>query len=77
MPKSNVNKFLEGMKTIKKKFNKALKSSKELRYNNIAYELANHEAYYTGEINDTLDALGKDYTKKEVLAVFHKERAKR
>jgi hypothetical protein len=39
----------------------------------IERELANYEAYYTGEIEDTVEAL-KDYgiTSKEVLNVFRK-----
>ena len=40
-------------------------------------ELANHEAYYTGDISDTMEALGKDYTEAEVLEVHRAERKKR
>ncbi len=74
MPKSKVNQFTEGMEQINKTFNKAVKSSKELRYKHIAYELANHEAYYTGSIDDTMDSLGGKYTRAEVLKVYQKER---
>ena len=46
------------------------------RKQEIAYELANHEAYYTGDISDTMEALGKDYTEAEVLEVYRAERKK-
>lgn len=75
MPKSKVKDFSEGMKAINKWFKSATKDAKT-RQQNIAYELANHEAYYTGEIDATLEALGDDYTYDEVKEVFNKERAK-
>lgn len=75
IPKSKVNDFIKGMDEISKWFKDATKDAK-VRQANIAYELANHEAYYTGEIDATLDALGEDYTHDEVLAVYRKERKK-
>jgi hypothetical protein len=75
MPKGQVNAWIEGSKDIDKWYKAALKDNK-LRRQNIAYELANHEAYYTGEIDDTLAALGSDYSREEVLEVFYKERKK-
>lgn len=43
----------------------------------IKRELANHEAYYTGDITDTAEAL-RDYgiTKEEILKVYRVERIK-
>lgn len=76
MPKSNVDKYINGMKAINKDFKKQMKDSKELRRQHIAYELANHEAYYTGEITDTLTALGSGYTAKEVWKVWREENKK-
>lgn len=73
LPKSKVADWLQGMKDIEKGFKSEIKKSKELRRENIAYELANHEAYYTGSISDTLEALGEDYTKKEVWKVYYEE----
>ncbi len=44
----------------------------------IKRELDNHEAYYTWEIDATLDALeGYPITKEEVQAVFNKESSRR
>jgi len=51
-----------------------IKATKGARRANVAYELRNHEAYYTGDITDTLRALGSGYTRKEVLAVYNVER---
>lgn len=76
MPKSKSNELSEGMKVVDKWYKAEIKACKGARRANIAYELANHEAYYTNDITDTLEALGKDYTKKEVLKVFIEEREK-
>jgi len=73
LPKSKVDAYIQGSKDINKGFKAGIKKSKSLRYENIAYELANHEAYYTGEITDTLEALGSEYTAKEVWEVYNKE----
>ena len=63
------------MKDIDIWYKAEIKANKA-RKQNIAYELANHEAYYTNDIEDTLQALGGDYTKEEVLTVFNQERKK-
>lgn len=75
MPKGKVNQYLEGVKLIEKWYKTAIKESK-LRKQNIAYELNNHEAFYTNDITDTLESLGSDYTKEEVLEVFRSEQKK-
>lgn len=75
MPKSKVDQFVKGMDNIDKEYKLALKA-KKLRKQNISYELHNHEAFYTGEIEDTLQALGEGYTAKEVWQVFHAESKK-
>ena len=41
-----------------------------LRKAYILYELNNHEAFYTYSIDDTLQALGGDYTSEEVMDVY-------
>lgn len=73
IPKGKVDQYLNGMESISKWYKQATKGDKA-RKANIAYELANHEAYYTYDIEDTLDALGGDYTAAEVWAVFHAEK---
>ena len=70
MPKGNIDKWLSGTDEIDKWFKDAVRENK-LRRANIEYELRNHEAGYTGEIDDTLSALGEDYTPEEVKQVLN------
>ena len=43
----------------------------------ILRELANHEAYYTGEIDDTYEELKKyDITEEEIMKMFRNKNAK-
>lgn len=77
MPKGNVKRYLNGIKEINKWYKKAINDNK-LRRSNIVHAILNYEALYTGEIDDVMDELGSDYTKEEVMAIFHemwKERA--
>ncbi len=73
IPKGNIKQWINGMEGINKAFDDAVNESKELRYQHIAYELANHEAYYTGDITDTLEELGEGYTYNDVYSVYRKE----
>ena len=73
LPKSNVDAFLDGLELIKKWYKKEVNANKAIRRSLIAYELNNHEAYYTGSISDTLAALGSDFTRKEVIKVYNEE----
>lgn len=76
LPKGNIDTFLNGMEALNKWYKAEVKANKGARRANIAYELANHEAYYTGDISDTLRTLGKEYTRKEVLKVYLEEQKK-
>ena len=76
MPKHNVEALMAGTKAIDETF-KAQIAENKAREQHILYELNNHEAYYTGTIDATLDALGEDYTEEEVQAVFKKFRAEK
>lgn len=76
MPKSKVKTWLDGTDEIEKWFKAEIKASKGARRALIAYELANHEAYYTCSISDTMDALPEGYTKKEVWKVYFEESQK-
>lgn len=75
LPKGQVDNYLNGMKAIRD-WRKSIIKDNKLRKENILYELNNHEAFYTGEIEDTLDALGDNYTAKEVWEVYHQNRKK-
>lgn len=70
LPKGKLDQFLEGMDTINKWF-KGATSGKELRKAHILYELNNHEAFYTRDIESTVEALGGDYTEEEVQEVYN------
>lgn len=69
IPKSKVEDYINGMKKISEEFDEAMKNKAD-REAYIAYELNNHEAYYTRDISSTLDALGDGFTREEVMAVF-------
>jgi hypothetical protein len=69
MPKGNADTYIDGIKKIDENFKEAMQD-KETRLEYIKYELSNHEAGYTGDITDTLLALGEDFTHEEVLSVF-------
>ena len=73
MPKGKVNNYIDGIKAINKWYKAAIKDSK-LRKENIVYELNNHEAFYTGDVEDTVNALGNDYSISEVREVYKTER---
>lgn len=73
MPESNIDTFKDGLEAIEETFNKDLKEY-DLRNDLIAYELSNHEAYYTGDITSTVLALGKDFTREEVMEVYKQRR---
>ena len=76
MPKHNVQALTDGMKAIEKTFKASIKETKA-RDTHILYELNNYEAFYTGTIDATLDALGDDYTAEEVQVVYKKHKAEK
>ena len=76
LPKGNVDMFTDGMAAINKWYKAQVNANKAIRRAQIAYELANYESYYTGDISDALNALGKGYTAKEVWKVYHEENKK-
>lgn len=76
MPMSKVQALKDGGKAIEKWYREELKKEKNLRRDNIVYELGNHEAWYTHDIESTMDTLGPDYTAKEVWKVFYEEKEK-
>jgi len=75
MPKGNVDLWVNESKAINKWYKEEVKANKA-RKANIVYELNNHEAFYTGELEETLEALGEDYTREEVREVYNAEREK-
>jgi hypothetical protein len=73
--KQNAQALIDGMKAIEDTFKAQIKEAKA-RTEHILYELNNHEAFYTGTIESTLEALGEDYTSEEVEAIYKDYKAK-
>ena len=71
IPERNFEKYMEGSTKILQDFTKAVDAN-NLREEYIAYELANHEAWYTYEIEDTKSRLIGTYTDAEIWSVFNK-----
>ena len=71
MPKSNVEKYKKGCNDINEWYDAIIKEN-NMDDEFILYELVNHEAFYTGKINDTYDALGGKYTNEKIWEVFNK-----
>lgn len=70
MPKSNVEKYENGCREIDE-WQRKLIQENNMDDEVILYELANHEAFYTGEIEDTYYALGCNYTKEKIWEVYN------
>ena len=51
-----------------------MKATPGARIEAIKHELNNYECYYTGDITEALNALGKGYTRAEVLKVYNEVR---
>lgn len=73
LPSKNVDKWLKGMKAIEAWQKAEIKKAKTEEV--ILYELNNHEAFYTGTIEDAMPVLADlGYTEEQVKAVYHKNR---
>lgn len=72
LPKSCVDKWLDGMKAITKWTKESKKNDNEV----IRYELNNYECYYQGDIEDAMPRLSElGYTREQVLKVFKNKKA--
>lgn len=67
MPKGNVDTWIKSTNELNKWYSKEVKNFKK---DAIKYELANHECYYTGDIQPAIDALGKGFTEKQIYEVY-------
>lgn len=74
MPKSKVEQLRKGMAELKKEERAEVRKSK-LWYQEISYELNNHECYYTGNISPVVEMFSGTYTEKKIREVFNAERA--
>jgi hypothetical protein len=76
MPESNFKQFNVDFDIITKSHSEKINATPETRREFIAYELGNHEAYYTHDIDNSFDAISatlNDVTELEVWAVYYEE----
>jgi len=76
MPESNFKQFNMDFDVITKAHSEKINATPETRRAFIAYELGNHEAYYTHDIDSSFDAISatlNDVTEQEVWGVFNEE----
>lgn len=77
LPKSKASAFTQGYKELAAWFEeskKAMCRDKKVRRQVILSALYNHECFYTNDIDDAMIELGTGFTRKEVAAVFRKQR---
>lgn len=71
-PKDNVEQFISDLENVVATSVETHKS-KESKEKIILDQLRNHEAFYTGDISSTFEALeAYNYTKKDVITVYRK-----
>lgn len=70
LPLSNKDKYIKDSEKASEDFIKALKEGEEIKEQAIKYELANHECYYTGEIDAVVNMFKGIYTSEEILKVY-------
>lgn len=74
-PGQNKRAYIDGMDALNtwdKQAKKDMKESKLESEKAILYELHNHEAFYTGEIDDVVDLFKGVYTVAQIKAVYKK-----
>lgn len=75
IPKDNVPEYLKRLKALGEETKKAFADNVDMdEY--IAYELSNHEAFYTGEIKDAMSAViwyFPDVTREDMWRVYRAE----
>jgi hypothetical protein len=72
LPKGNVDEFIKGMDEISKWYKSEIKKNKA-EEKEIAYELHNHECFYTNDISDVVEMFEGVYTEKQIRLVYYKE----
>jgi len=75
-PSSQVDNYMNGLTKIMEEYDQEIQEN-GLRRAYILYELNNHEAFYTGELEPTHEALIGKYTIEEVAEVYRETRAKK
>lgn len=70
-PKSNVDKLLNGLEANRKAYKQQIKAH-NLRVREIAYELANHECFYTGNWSVVADMF-PDVAPEVIQRIYRRE----
>ena len=74
-PGQNKQAYIDGMDALnawEKQAKKEMKESKAESDKAILYELNNHEAFYTGEIDEVVEIFEGVYTREQIKAVYKK-----
>ena len=66
------NDGMDAIRAWEKQANAELKESRAEQEKAILYELDNHEAFYTGEIDDVVDLFKGVYTREDIRKVYKK-----
>lgn len=69
LPNTSVKNYIQGLKDITAQEKEKIKEF-NLEKSEILYELQNHEAFYTGDIEDTYFALNEKYTHEQIWKVY-------
>ena len=77
LPKAKADGLFLAIEQENKRYRKELRAAKEAKEQAIAYELSNHEAYYTGDIQPVVELFAGLYTAKDIQAVYLKQSKKR
>lgn len=72
LPKANADNLFILLEEENKRYKQELKEAKEAKEKAIAYELSNHECYYTGDISPVIELFAGLYTKDDIKQVFNK-----
>lgn len=75
LPKGNVEEFKNGLDEIEKWYKGEIKKNKAGE-KEIAYELHNHECFYTNDITDVVEMFEGTYTREQIWKVYVKEAKK-
>ena len=73
LPKAKADSLFLAIEQENKRYRKELRQAKEAKEQAIAYELSNHEAYYTGDIEPVVKLFSGLYTAKDIQAVYLKQ----
>ena len=72
MPKKEADAYFEASSRLYKEFKSTIKANKEAKEGAILYELYNHEAFYTGRLDEVIEKFDGVYTKDDIQAVYKK-----